>query len=164
LRFGLLADQTALSEAAADGSVRDILFGMIMRRIDFLQTHRAGVIALLRTLPGDPGTALLLSCANLRSMGWLLAAAGVNVRPGVVGLVRCKGLMAVWLWTVNAWRRDEAPDLSVTMAALDTALGRAEQAVGWLPGGERPRAGDGASGSTMPPSEPFEPPPASPPI
>src|SRR5689334_17096807 len=51
LRFGVLADQTALEGAATTGPVRDRLFDMIMRRMDVLQAHRAGVIALLRGLP-----------------------------------------------------------------------------------------------------------------
>ena len=35
--------------------------------------------------------------------------------------------MAVWLWTIRAWRSDESQDLSATMAALDAALRRAER-------------------------------------
>jgi len=134
LRFGLLADQAALAERETDGSVRDRLFALIMRRIDVLQAHREGVIALLRALPGDPPTALMLSCASQRSMAWLLAASGVPVTACVVDQIRVKGLLAVWLWTVNAWRQDESADLASTMAALDVALGRADRAAGWLAG------------------------------
>ncbi len=64
LRFGLLADQTALQDAPTEGPARDRLFDLLMRRIDVLQAHRAGVKALLRALPADPATALLLACAN----------------------------------------------------------------------------------------------------
>ena len=46
------------------GTVRDRLFDLLMRRFDVLQAHRAGVKALLRTLPTDPPTALLLACAT----------------------------------------------------------------------------------------------------
>ena len=74
-----------------------------MRRIDALQAHRAGVLALLRRLPADPPTALLLALATRRSMRWMLEAAGVPTR-GVRGELRVKGLVAVWLWTVRAWR------------------------------------------------------------
>ena len=134
LQFGRLADQAALSNMDLSGSVRDRLFDLIMRRIDFLQRHRAGVIALLRGLPRDPVLSLMLTTAGLRSMVWLLEASGVSA-GGLAGMLRAQGLMAVWLWTVRAWQRDESADLSGTMAALDTALTRAEQAAGWLPGG-----------------------------
>jgi hypothetical protein len=46
--------------------------------------------------------------------------------------LRAAGLLAVWGYTVQAWQKDDSPDLSATMAALDRALSRAEQAAGWL--------------------------------
>jgi hypothetical protein len=139
MRFGVLADQAALGETAPEGPVRDRLFDMIMRRIDVLQAHRAGMIALLRYLPSDPPAALLLAMLSRRSMEWLLAGAGVSTH-GVRGALRVKGLLAVWLWTVRAWQRDESEDLGATMAALDTALQRAERAAGWLQGRSSPPA------------------------
>jgi len=129
--FGRLADAAALEGVSADGPVRDTLFDMLMRRIDVLQSHRAGASALLRALPMDPLLAAFLAAASLRSMGWLLEAAGIPA-SGPLGLLRQKGLLAVWLWTVRAWLNDETDDLSATMAALDQALARAEQVEGWL--------------------------------
>jgi len=160
LRFGSLADQAALAEMDPDGGVRDRLFGLVMRRIDVLQSHRQGVLALLGSLPADPPTALMLVGANMRSMGWLLEAAGVDAPPTAIGLLRRKGLLAVWLWTVKAWRQDEGEDLSATMAALDTALDRAETAAAWLPGAVRKAAPDAATveETALPATAAFEPP------
>ncbi len=135
LRFGRLADQAALTDAPIEGSVRDKLFDLLMRRFDFLQLHRAGVRSLLRSLPMDPPMALLLACASRRSMRWMLQAAGVSA-TGPRGELQVKGMMAVWLWAVRAWERDESDDLTGTMAAVDAALQRAEQAASWL-GGHR---------------------------
>ena len=136
IRFGRMADQAALAEVPADGSVRDKLFDLLMRRIDALQTHRAGVMALVHALPTEPPTALLLACATRRSMRWMLEAAGCAAR-GLRGELRVRGLVGVWLWTLRAWERDESTDLSATMAALDAALRRVERIAGWL-GGEHP--------------------------
>jgi hypothetical protein len=127
--------------------VRDRLFDLLMRRIDALQAHRGGVLALLRALPGEPPTALLLTLATRRSMRWMLEAVGIPTR-GINGELRVKGLLAVWLWTIRAWRTDESEDLSATMAALDAALSRADRAAGWL-GWRAPQA--------EPPSEASEP-------
>ena len=136
--------------------MRDRLFDLLMRRIDALQAHRAGVLALLRALPADPPTALLLALATRRSMRWMLEAAGIPTR-GIHGELRVKGLVAVWLWTIRAWRADDNEDLAATMAALDAALRRAEQAAGWL-GWRAPEA-------EAPPEagEPEESPPEGPP-
>jgi hypothetical protein len=163
LRFGTLADQAALKEAPSDGPSRDRLFDMVMRRIDALQARRNGVLALLRALPGEPVLALLLTCASLRSMAWLLEGAGISAN-GPIGALRTKGMLAVWLWTIRAWQRDDSIDLSPTMAALDVALNRAEQAAGWLP-----RSGRGPADDKPPvepgivPEDAADPPPFTPP-
>lgn len=126
-RFGAMADAQALEGTTLDGPVRDRLFDIVMRRIDALQAHRAGVLALFDDLPRDPLTAVALAGLSLRSMGWLLEGAGLS-RRGLLGGLRAKGMLAVWLATVQAWRGDESEDLAATMAALDRALNRAEQA------------------------------------
>jgi AcrR family transcriptional regulator len=147
LRFGRAADHAALSEAPAEGGVRDRLFGLLMRRIDALQAHRAGVLALLRALPVEPPTALLLALETRRSMRWMLEAAGVPTHR-LGGELRIKGLVAVWLWTIRAWRADDSEDLSATMAALDTALQRAETAaerLGWRGRAAEPPAEEAAA-------------------
>ena len=61
----------------------------------------------------------------------MLEAAGIPTR-GVRGELRVKGMVGAWLWAIRAWRTDESEDLQSTMAALDTALRRAEQAAEWL--------------------------------
>lgn len=161
LRFGSLADQSALSLAASEGPHRDRLFDLLMRRIDFLQSHRDGVIALLRGLPADPLTAAMLAAASLRSMGWMLEGAGIPA-TGPLGQLRAQGLLVVWLAAVRAWERDAGEDLSATMAALDAALQRAEQVQGWFMRGGRgePPAAEPPSDAppTMPPG-PIEPEP-----
>jgi AcrR family transcriptional regulator len=136
-RFGRRLDHTALAAAPAEGPVRDRLFDLLMSRFDGMKPHRAGIHALLRHLPGDPLTTLELTCATRHSMRWMLNAVGLSTF-GLRGRLRIQGLMAVWLWSLRAFQRDESEDLSATMAALDTALNRACQAASWL-SGDRPR-------------------------
>ena len=133
LRFGQLADSAAWVGAASDGTPRDRLFDTLMRRFDVLQAHRDGVRAILSSLPGQPALALLLAATTNNSMGDMLEAAGL-ASTGLRGLLRTKGLTAVWLYATRAWERDDSPDLSGTMAALDKALAQAEQFGNWLEG------------------------------
>jgi hypothetical protein len=133
IRFGRMLDAAALAGDQEPGSVRDRLFDMLMRRIDVMQAHRAGAVALLRALPTDPIASLFLGRASLASMGWMLAAVGVDTH-GPLGRLRRKGLLGVWLWTLRAWQRDDTTDLAPTMAALDHALVQADKAAGWLQG------------------------------
>lgn len=148
MRFGVQADQQALAGAATPGSPRERLFDILMNRFEALQAHRGGIMALLAALRTDPATSLLLYGATLRSMKWLLDGAGIPA-SGITGALRVHGLMAVWLYALRAWERDESADLSGTMAAVDRGLDRAMQAERSLPG----RAPEPA-----PPPEP-EPPP-----
>jgi ubiquinone biosynthesis protein COQ9 len=123
--FGRLADAHALTGALTEGPVRERLFDILMRRFDFLQTHRAGVLSLLRTLPTEPPLALCLARATVTSMGWMLEGAGVSAQ-GLRGELRKKGLTLVWGYGMRAWCRDETADLTATMAAVDKALDRAD--------------------------------------
>ncbi len=133
LRFGVMADQLALSAGSAEPNARERLFDMVMLRFDALQKHRAGVQSLLAALPTDPGTSLLLYGSTLRSMKWLLDGAGIPA-SGLLGGLRVHGLMVLWLYALRAWEKDESADLSATMAAVDRGLDRAIQAEGMIPG------------------------------
>ncbi|MBV8702979.1 MAG: TetR family transcriptional regulator [Acetobacteraceae bacterium] len=155
LKLGRMADQAALAQTPTEGSVRDRLFYLVMERLDVLQDHRAGVLALLRRLPFEPGTALLLDTATRRSLRWLLEAAGVST-AGLRGELRAQGLYAVWLWAVRAWQNDETDDLSATMSAVDTALQRAGRLAEWL--GEKSPDGAEAAGTAAEPPPDTEPP------
>ena len=130
-RFGALADHTALLDFFPAATVRETLFDLLMRRFDDMGASRLGLAALLRALPADPATTMILTDATARSMGWMLEAAGVST-SGFRGAMRVKGLVAVWLYAFRAFVGDDSPDLSATMAALDRALSHAERAASWL--------------------------------
>ncbi|MDR3522237.1 MAG: TetR family transcriptional regulator [Acidocella sp.] len=149
-RFGQLADAHALDGALTEGPVKDRLFDSVLRRFDFLQMHRAGVLALLRTLPLQPELAAWLATETLISMGWLLEGAGVS-SAGIRGHFRKRGLLAVWAWGLRAWVRDETEDLSATMAAVDVALTRADQiAARFAPEGFTPETEDSPAEPELP--------------
>jgi hypothetical protein len=136
---GRVTDQQVLEGTVSDtggDTPRERLFDVLMRRIDAMQPHRRGILRLLDEALADPFLALALAAALPRSMAWMLEAARIGTN-GLAGAVRANGLAAVWLYTVRAWARDTTEDLGPTMAALDRALDRAEQAartVGLGPG------------------------------
>lgn len=138
------ADAAMLGAAAAgygdDEPVRDRLFDVLMARFDALQPYRDGLAAAARDTLSDP---LALASAGmchgprlLRSMGWALEAAGVNPN-GPKGMIRTRGLAAVYASVLPVWLRDESADLSATMAGLDKRLARAEKLAGLLRGNFR---------------------------
>lgn len=126
--YGRALDAAVLEAGTADqhGTPRDRIFDVLMRRIDAMQPHRAGLLRLFDDVKRNPLLALLLLAALPRSMAWMLESAGLSP-AGLPGLLRVKGTTAVWLATLRAWTDDETQDLAPTMAALDKALDQAER-------------------------------------
>lgn len=126
-----------------EDTIRDRLFEILMSRFDRLGAHRPAIAAISRDLPTDPLGVLCLAPGVFTSMSRALDAAGIPTR-GPLGMLRAKGLLAVWLATLRIWLDDDSPDASRTMAALDRNLRRAEQAAMQLdsvsaPGTRKPR-------------------------
>jgi ubiquinone biosynthesis protein COQ9 len=132
-RFILETDREVLDGTLprAEGeTIRDRLFDIVMRRIDAAQRHRAGVLAVRRAIRRDPLAALGYLPVTQTSLRWMLDAAGVST-AGLLGLLRINALMLLLVPVAQAWEADDSPDLGKTMAALDQALTRAEQAEAW---------------------------------
>lgn len=156
LLVGLLTrtDRQVLEDgpADADDSPHDRLFDILMRRFDALAAERDGVVAIVRALPGDPLTALMLAPSFAASMSWMLEAAGIST-AGLLGSLRVKGLAVVYLATLRIWLDDDSLDMAKTMAALDRNLQRADSLARRLPGPLRPVDG-AAEEPPLPPGAP----------
>jgi AcrR family transcriptional regulator len=134
-RLGLLrafgdhvsAQVAAGTVAGQGGTPRDRLFDVLMRGLDALAPFKEGLTRLMREMYGDAVLAGALGPVFQRSMERMLAAAEIE-SGGIKGKLRAAGLTLVWIRVVNAWSKDTTEDLGSTMAALDRALERAEQA------------------------------------
>ncbi|MBI3451943.1 MAG: TetR family transcriptional regulator [Rhodospirillales bacterium] len=136
-------EATLAGGKAGDGSTRERLFELFMRRFDALNRRRAAVVAILRDGPRDPVSMLCLAPRLVKSVAAIAGAAGVET-GGLCGPARVKALTAVYLWALRVWFDDDNADLGRTMAALDKALARAEMLAQSLPRPPR-RAAAGAA-------------------
>jgi ubiquinone biosynthesis protein COQ9 len=131
--FGRRIDAVMLAAPVeADGSVKDRLFDLIMRRFDALGPHKAAIRSILADLGRDPLAAMCLVPGGMKSMAGIAEAAGVNTRLPL-GPLKIKALAAVYLGTFRVWLDDESADAAKTMAALDKSLGRLEALTSNLP-------------------------------
>lgn len=112
--------------SSGEGSARDRLFDVVMRRFDLLNQRRDAVRAVITGVPRDPASAAMLACRVGRSAAALLGAAGISAE-GLSGFARVQGLKAVMAGALRAWMTDDSADMAKTMAALDKALARAER-------------------------------------
>ncbi len=120
------ANLKGVDASAGEGSARDRLFDVLMRRFDLLNQRRDAVRAVIAGVPRDPPSAAMLACRVGRSAAALLGAAGISA-DGLIGFARIQGLKAVMACALRAWMNDDSADMAKTMAALDKALARAER-------------------------------------
>ena len=131
--FSRQIDAAMLAEGVEDLDLpaRDRLFDMIMRRFDALQPQKEALAVILQDQLRDP----LAACCGLdrlgRSMSATLEAAGFST-TGCRGLLRIKGLSALYLSTLRVWLRDDSEDMARTMAHLDKQLSRIDSLMGRL--------------------------------
>ncbi len=124
-----MVDQRVLDsvgEIDEDANPRESLFEILMERFDVLNEDREAMIAILDHVKCNPKQAATGMPHLARSLSWMLEAAHIDT-TGFRGIAHVIGLTGVYLATLKAWREDESPDMSKTMAALDRNLGRAEQ-------------------------------------
>jgi AcrR family transcriptional regulator len=134
-RLGLLrafgehvTDQVAAGTVPGQGGTpRDRLFDVLMRGLDALAPHRAGMRRLMSEAYTDGVLAGALAPVFQRAMERMLDAAELD-SSGLRGRLRAAGLALVWIRAVDAWTKDTTEELGPTMAVLDRALERAEQA------------------------------------
>lgn len=128
LLHGRVMDQAVLAGTipGQGGSARDRVFDVLMRRLDAMQPHRAGILRLFDDMRRDPALALALLPHIGVAMRWMLEAAEIEAKSCEARLLAL-GLAGVWLATIRAWARDDSADMGATMAALDSALDRAER-------------------------------------
>jgi AcrR family transcriptional regulator len=128
LLHGRVMDQAVMAGTipGQGGSARDRIFDVLMRRLDAMQPHREGILRLFEDMRRDPALALALAPHIGVAMRWMLEAAEVEAKSCEARLLAL-GLAGVWLATIRAWARDDSPDMGATMAALDSALDRAER-------------------------------------
>jgi AcrR family transcriptional regulator len=122
----VLADESMEQDWREDeSSARDRLFDVMMRRFDALQPHKAGLGNILYDQARDPVGALCGLRQLSRSMAAMLEAARIS-SSGTQGLIRTKGLVAIYLATLRIWLKDDSTDMAKTMAGLDGYLRRVE--------------------------------------
>ncbi|WP_372618335.1 TetR family transcriptional regulator [Falsiroseomonas sp.] len=127
--FGdVVTDEVARGTVPGQGGTpRDRLFDVLMRGLDALAPYKAGLRRLMTEMYTDPVLFGAMAPVFQHSMERMLDAAELD-SAGPKGRLRAAGLAVVWIRAVNVWSKDESEELGPTMAALDRALERAEQA------------------------------------
>jgi AcrR family transcriptional regulator len=122
-------DEVLVRVAPSSADVaRDRLFDVIITRFEIMQPYRQALRRIRDDLRLHPGQSLRQFCSVSHSQYWMLQAAGVNADGGR-GLLRRKGLIALYAAIFPVWLDDDDPGMARTMAALDRRLRRGEAVI-----------------------------------
>ena len=127
----LAAHMKSIDRAVLDGGdadmakepPRDRLFDVLMRRLEALAPYKPAVQSLMRSARCNPGLALALNGLGVRSMRWMLIAAGIRTSGGR-GAFRAQGTAMIFARVLRVCVHDDDPDLARSMAELDRGLTR----------------------------------------
>lgn len=133
----LMAFQRRLDRAVlaggevTEGSARDRLFELLMRRFEALKPHRKALKSIAMAAPHDPASLICGWGRLLHAMTTTLTLAGLPAQ-GLRGLLRAEGLALLYGSVLPVFLGDDSRDLSRTMAALDVRLRRIDAVMGWF--------------------------------
>lgn len=122
----------ALGRPDPKDSEEDRLFDALMTRFEILGPHRSGITALAALARRTPPLAAALARAQTASMRACLA----HARPALgteAGGLRALALLGLYHFVFCAWERDFSPDLSLTMARLNSTLNTCKSAILYYP-------------------------------
>ena len=105
--------------------VRERLLEILLVRFDVLAPYKNGVRELLRVTAQDPKMFVIAAKAIRISMRSSLETVG-NSTQGIKGIIKIKGLTAVFLLGMRAWCTEGNRDTTVTTRSLDDRLKWAE--------------------------------------
>ena len=118
----LILEMRHLEESTA----KDMLFEVLMARFDILQLNRKSFLKIHKNFKQKPQLFIKLLPSFLESMIVTAELSKYNVN-GLKGIIRVKGLMAVYFLTFFQWIDDKTPSLEKTMTVLDKNLNQAEK-------------------------------------
>jgi len=114
----------SLPQREAGESARDLLFEVLMARLDAMTPYKSALKSIAADTTVDSG----LIGAMLNSQRWMLMAAGLD-GDGPRGVLRSTGLASLFTSVFQVWLDDDDPGMARTMAILDRRLRRAENAM-----------------------------------
>jgi hypothetical protein len=142
-RLAALIDRwldATVASAALDltASPRERLFEALMRRLEAMEDHRAGVLAWREGLARDPSLWAQAAHSRMATARWVLACTGLD--GGVVREAQAIVVAGILLRAERGWVQDSDGSFTRTMASLDRDLREAERRMQQIEGWLRPRA------------------------
>ena len=102
-------------------SQKDMLFEILMARLDILNEYRNSIINLIRFFSSNPQYFIKLIPSFIETVILMTSIANIKV-DGIKGAVRVKSIFMLYLFIMNSWYKDNDKSLEKTMTDLDKYL------------------------------------------
>ena len=99
-------------------STKDMLFEVLMARLDILNLHRKSIQNLIKYFVKNPHHFVSQIPSFLESVILISTLSNVNV-AGIQGIAKLKSIFILYLLIIYIWYQDETEQLEKTMTALD---------------------------------------------
>ena len=102
-------------------SPRDMIFEIIMARLDILNEFRSSILNLIKFFSTNPQYFIKLIPSFIESIILMSSLANIKI-DGVKGAIHAKSIFVLYIFILNTWYRDENKSLEKTMTNLDKYL------------------------------------------
>ena len=109
------------SKKIENSNSKDMIFEILMMRYDVLQDNRKAVLSIFRSFRNNPKELVCMLPKLLTSIEMMLNCVKISSK-GIVGKIKIKGVLIIYLTTFLVWINDETESLEKTMTFLDSSL------------------------------------------
>ena len=104
-----------------DSTSKDMLFEVLMARLDILNIHRKSIKSLLNYFLSNPHKFIKLLPSFIESIILISNLSNIDVK-GIQGAAKIKSIFILYFLTIYTWNKDETESLDKTMTTLDKYL------------------------------------------
>ena len=107
-------------------SAKDMLFEVLMARLDILNNHRKSIKNLIKYFISNPHQFLKLLPSFVESIIIISTLSEIEVN-GIKGITKLKAIFILYILIIYTWNYDETSSLEKTMTSLDNYLNNLEK-------------------------------------
>ena len=112
------------SRTIENSNSKDMIFEILMMRFDLLQANRKAILSIFKSFRNNPKELVFMLPKLLISIETMLSCVKISSK-GVVGKLKIKGILIIYLTAFLVWTNDETESLEKTMTFLDNSLDQA---------------------------------------
>ena len=109
------------SRTIENSNSKDMIFEILMMRFDLLQDNRKAILSIFKSFRRNPKESVFMLPKLFLSIEKMLGCVQIS-SIGIVGKIKIKGILIIYLTTFLVWIEDETESLEKTMTFLDNSL------------------------------------------